>query len=349
MFRNLTALHSLWLDGNNLTFLHPGTFSALSSLRELDLRGNSRLTSLHANAFRGLLNLASLDLSFCNIFEIHPLVFSHLPSLQVLDLGSNNMRYIPEAFRSLPSIARLSLASNHIEAIGRDSLKGLKTLYELNLRKNPIWIIQRDAFTALSGLGVLNLGHNLLSDLPNQLFKGLIRLKTLHLEANRITRVGCSLNSLPCLRTLYLNNNCIAYIAGSAFSHLKQLHFLHLSKNNLSYLPSPVFSGTAKLRYVFLSHNPWNCDCKMLWFPQWRATYKGLVEGLHCAFPALHNRTLLHFVGHEKLPGCLSSSGPAEDSACTDSNASTASRLPAVSDTLLLVVLAWCRWHWARM
>ncbi|XP_009955027.1 PREDICTED: nyctalopin-like [Leptosomus discolor] len=28
-FRNLTYLHSLWLDGNNLTFLSPGTFHAL--------------------------------------------------------------------------------------------------------------------------------------------------------------------------------------------------------------------------------------------------------------------------------------------------------------------------------
>ncbi|XP_008935563.1 PREDICTED: nyctalopin-like [Merops nubicus] len=34
-FRNLTFLHSLWLDGNNLTFLSPGTFHALSKLREL--------------------------------------------------------------------------------------------------------------------------------------------------------------------------------------------------------------------------------------------------------------------------------------------------------------------------
>uniref|UniRef100_A0A8C0GUU9 LRRNT domain-containing protein n=1 Tax=Chelonoidis abingdonii TaxID=106734 RepID=A0A8C0GUU9_CHEAB len=92
-FRNLTFLRSLWLDRNNLTFLYPGTFSALSNLRELDLGWNSRLTHLHANTFRGLSNLISLDLASCNIFEIHPLVFSYLLSLQVLDLTSNNLSH----------------------------------------------------------------------------------------------------------------------------------------------------------------------------------------------------------------------------------------------------------------
>uniref|UniRef100_A0A8C5U849 Nyctalopin n=1 Tax=Malurus cyaneus samueli TaxID=2593467 RepID=A0A8C5U849_9PASS len=114
-FRNLTFLHSLWLDGNNLTFVTPGTFHALGRLQELHLSRNSRLTYLHANTFRGLLNLISLDLSHCNIFEIHPLLFSHLPSLERLDLASNNMRYVPQAFRNLSSLTELSLEGNHIE------------------------------------------------------------------------------------------------------------------------------------------------------------------------------------------------------------------------------------------
>ncbi|KGL75279.1 Nyctalopin, partial [Tinamus guttatus] len=137
-FGNLTSLHRLWLDGNSLTFLAPGTFLALGQLRELHLGGNTRLTSLHPNAFRGLRNLTSLDLSRCNIFEIHPLLFSHLPSLENLDLASNNMRYVPQAFGNLSNLAALSLEGNHIEAVGRDSLRDLGTLQELNLRRNRI-------------------------------------------------------------------------------------------------------------------------------------------------------------------------------------------------------------------
>uniref|UniRef100_A0A8C3SLP3 Uncharacterized protein n=1 Tax=Chelydra serpentina TaxID=8475 RepID=A0A8C3SLP3_CHESE len=218
-FQNLTFLRSLWLDRNNLTFLYPGTFSALSNLRELDLGWNSRLTHLH----------------------------------------------------------------------------DLKALSELNLRKNRIWTIQNDAFAMLNRLGVLDLGHNRISDLPNQLFSGLIQLKTMHLEANRISRIDCSFNSLLNLRKLYLNNNHISSISHTAFSGLEKLQFLHLNKNRLSSLPKHLFAELPKLKYVFLSHNPWSCDCKMLWFPTWMATYKGAVEGMQCAFTGLHNQTLLDF------------------------------------------------------
>ncbi|KFP81302.1 Nyctalopin, partial [Acanthisitta chloris] len=131
-FRNLTFLHSLWLDGNNLTFLTPGTFHALSR--------NSRLTYLHANTFRGLLNLISLDLSHCNIFEIHPLLFSHLPSLESLDLASNNMRYVPQAFRNLSSLTRLNLYlnNNQISSISDSAFSYLHKLHFLHLSKNNL-------------------------------------------------------------------------------------------------------------------------------------------------------------------------------------------------------------------
>ncbi|NXQ50793.1 NYX protein, partial [Catharus fuscescens] len=145
-FRNLTFLHSLWLDGNNLTFLTPGTFHALSRLQELHLSRNSRLTHLHANTFRGLLNLISLDLSHCNIFEIHPLLFSHLPSLERLDLASNNMRYVPQAFKNLSSLTRL-----------------LRNLY---LNNNRISSISDSAFSYLTKLHFLHLSRNNLSSLP---------------------------------------------------------------------------------------------------------------------------------------------------------------------------------------
>ncbi|XP_067405770.1 nyctalopin-like [Emydura macquarii macquarii] len=346
-FRNLTFLRSLWLDRNNLTFLYPGTFSALSHLRELHLSRNSRLMYLHANTFRGLSNLISLDLSHCNIFEIHPFVFSHLLSLEALDLTSNNMRYIPQAFRSLASLTRLSLERNHIEAIGRDSLKGLKTLHDLNLRKNRIWTIQDDAFTTLTRLGVLNLGHNQIADLPKQLFKSLIQLKAMHLEANRITRVNCSFHSLRNLRKLYLNNNRIAYISDSAFSYLKKLDFLHLNKNNLSYLPKHLFADLPKLQHVFLSHNPWNCDCKMLWFPKWIATYKGVIEGLQCALTVPHNETLPDALTPDELTSCSIPPGLASADECEERDTDTAARPHAISDKLLLITLAWCSWHLA--
>ncbi|XP_030352483.1 nyctalopin-like [Strigops habroptila] len=344
-FRNLTFLHSLWLDGNNLTFLSPGTFHALSQLRELHLSRNSRLTYLHANTFRGLLNLISLDLSHCNIFEIHPLLFSHLPSLERLDLASNNMRYVPQAFRNLSSLTKLSLEGNHIEAIGRDSLKDVESLYELNLRKNRIWIIQNGAFTKLLRLGMLNLGHNFIADLPNQLFDGLTQLKTIHLEANRITAVACTFRHLLNLRNLYLNNNQISSISDSAFLYLNKLHFLHLSKNNLSSLPSHLLAELPKLKYVFLSHNPWKCDCRMLWFWRWTATRGGAIQGLHCAFPGPHNTTEPHGPRPGDLTHCMVPPELPSEDKCKLDGTSAATRLHTVHSGVILLVLtcqAWC-------
>ncbi|KAJ7407830.1 nyctalopin-like protein [Willisornis vidua] len=348
MFRNLTFLHSLWLDGNNLTFLTPGTFHDLNKLRELHLSRNSRLTYLHANTFRGLLNLISLDLSHCNIFEIHPLLFSHLPSLERLNLASNNMRYVPQAFKNLSSLTRLSLEGNHIEAIGRDSLKDLETLYDLNLRKNRIWIIQNGAFTKLLRLGMLNLGHNFITDLPNQLFDGLIQLKTMHLEANKITAVDCTFRHLLNLRNLYLNNNQISSISDSAFSYLNKLHFVHLSKNNLSYLPIHLFAELTKLKYVFLSHNPWKCDCRMLWFWRWTATHQAVIKGLDCAFQGPHNTTALDDPHPGDLMDCTVPLDLSSEDKCSQAGTSEAHGPPTLSSKVILLALAWHTWYSVR-
>lgn len=343
-FRNLTFLHSLWLDGNNLTFLTPGTFHGLSRLRELHLSRNSRLTYLHANTFRGLLNLISLDLSHCNIFEIHPLLFSHLPSLERLDLASNNMRYVPQAFKNLSSLTRLSLEGNHIEAIGRDSLKDLETLHDLNLRKNRIWIIQNGAFTKLLRLGTLNLGHNFITDLPNQLFEGLIQLKTMHLEANRITAVDCTFRQLLNLRNLYLNNNQISSISDSAFSYLTKLHFLHLSRNNLSSLPVRLFTELSELRRVLLWHNPWRCDCSTLWLWHWTSRHAAL-EGLGCSFLQPPNSTAPEQPRPAHLGDCTVPLQLDTEDKCRVAGTSVAPRPPALPGQLILLALACHTWY----
>ncbi|KAF7237441.1 Nyctalopin [Varanus komodoensis] len=340
-FSNLTLLNSLWLDHNNLTFLYPGAFKSLCNLRVLQLSRNPRLTYLHANTFQGLANLISLDLSHCNLFEIHPFVFTHLPSLEALDLTANNMRYLPQAFRSLTGLTRLSLERNRIEAIGRDSLKDMEALKELNLRRNRIWTIQKDAFLPLDQLGVLNLGHNRLSDLPNQLFAGLTQLKTMHLEANRLTRIGCPFSSLRSLRKLYLNNNRIFSVDGSAFSHLGELNFLHLSRNNLSHLPSRLLAGLPKLRFVLLAHNPWPCDCTMLWFATWVLTYQGVVEGPQCASLALGNRSFPSHRAQDALPSCPPPSEPAEEDDCSSARQNGAAQPPGLSETLGGLLLSW--------
>uniref|UniRef100_A0A8C8RY47 Leucine rich repeat containing 70 n=1 Tax=Pelusios castaneus TaxID=367368 RepID=A0A8C8RY47_9SAUR len=216
---------------------------------------NNFLKILTANTFRNLTFLRSLWLDHNNLTFLYPGVFSALGHLRELNLSRNSrLTYLhANTFRGLFRLISLDLSSCNI--------------FEIHPLNN--------AFTTLNRLGELNLGHNQIAGLSNQIFKGLIQLKTMHLEANRLTSINCSFNRLPNLRKLYLNNNRISYISDSAFSHLKKLHFLHLNKNNLSSLPKHLFADLPKLSSVFLSHNPWDCDCKMLWFPNWIATYEG--------------------------------------------------------------------------
>ncbi|XP_009074251.1 PREDICTED: nyctalopin-like [Acanthisitta chloris] len=258
------------------------------------------------------------------------------------------MRYVPQAFRNLSSLTRLSLEGNHIEAIGRDSLKDLETLYDLNLRKNRIWIIQNGAFTKLLRLGMLNLGHNFITDLPNQLFEGLIQLKTMHLEANRITAVECTFRHLLNLRNLYLNNNQISSISDSAFSYLHKLHFLHLSKNNLSSLPIRLFTELTKLKYVFLSHNPWRCDCKMLWFWQWTATRRAVIKGLDCAFLGPPNTTALNEPHPGDLRDCTVPLQLASEDKCSVGSTSVAPEPPNLPSKVILLALVCYMWYNVR-
>ncbi|RMC08145.1 hypothetical protein DUI87_15179 [Hirundo rustica rustica] len=255
------------------------------------------------------------------------------------------MRYIPQAFRNLSSLTRLSLEGNHVEAIGRDSLKDLETLYDLNLRKNRIWMIQNGAFAKLLRLGTLNLGHNFVTDLPNQLFEGLIQLKTMHLEANRIAAVGCTFRRLLNLRNLYLNNNQISAISDSAFLHLNKLHFLHLSRNNLSSLPARLFAEMTELKYVFLSHNPWRCDCSMLWFWRWTAPRRAVIEGLDCAFLGAPNTTAPEQPRPGDLGDCTMPPELAAEDKCRVAGTSVAPRPPALPGQLMLLALACHTWY----
>ncbi|XP_053330025.1 nyctalopin-like [Spea bombifrons] len=337
-FKNVPILQNLWINQNNLTFLYPGAFISLNNLKELNLSENSRLTYLHAHTFRGLFSLIFLDLSSCNLFEIHPLVFSHVVSLEVLNLGSNKFHYIPQALRKLHNLTTLSLENNHIEAIGKNSFKNQQALRDLNLRRNRIWVIENDAFNELNKLNVLNLGHNSLSYLPNQLFSDLIQVRIMYLEANWITRINCSFNSLVNLKKLHLNNNRIMHIAHNAFSSLKELQFLHLNKNNLTSIPGDLFANMPKLKHVFLSFNPWSCDCRMAWIANWMLTYNGAVRGLHCVY-ALSYKT---GSGVFTQKGTLCSHEKAVDDRCVEISMSSApKRTNSLCVISIILILVW--------
>ncbi|XP_029470412.1 extracellular matrix protein 2-like [Rhinatrema bivittatum] len=232
VFRNLTKLKRLNLDGNQLTvipLLPP-------SLQELKMNDNN-IQSLHQHSFRGLNKLLTLELEGNGFHDgnIYPLTFFNpLHSLIYLRLDRNNLRAIPSGLPT--SLQELHLDSNHIEEVSEGVLN--KTL----------------------NLSVLVLSNNRLQEdrIAPRAWINLPKLESLDLSYNRLVHVP---SFLPRgLRQLTLHHNQIERIPGYVFAHLKPgLEFLHLSHNHLQDdgIHAVSFLGLYKSLSELLLDNNW--------------------------------------------------------------------------------------------
>ncbi|XP_053551951.1 extracellular matrix protein 2-like [Bombina bombina] len=205
VFKNLTKLKRLNLDGNRLTelpLLPP-------SLQELKINDN-KLHELNRHSFSGLDNLLNLELEGNNFHDgnVYPLTFKPLKNLIYLRLGRNQFRALPSGLPA--SLQELHLDNNHIEVVPEGILN--KTL----------------------NLSVIALNNNRLQEdrIAPRAWIHLMHVESLDLSYNRMVHVP---SFLPRgLKQLILHHNQIERIPGYVFAHLKPgLEFLHLSHNHL--------------------------------------------------------------------------------------------------------------------
>ncbi|MEE6505766.1 hypothetical protein FKM82_005651 [Ascaphus truei] len=206
VFRNLTKLRRLNLDGNRLTALP----LLPPSLQELKINDND-LQELHRHSFRGLNNLLTLQLEGNSLHDgnVYPLTFKPLKKLIYLRMDRNHFRAIPSGLPA--SLQELHLDNNRIEVVSEGILNKTLNLSVLVLSNNRL---QEDriaprAWIDLLNLESLDLSHNRLVHVPSFLPRG--------------------------LQQLIMHHNQIERIPGYVFAHLKPgLEFLHLSHNHLS-------------------------------------------------------------------------------------------------------------------
>ncbi|KAM9324350.1 extracellular matrix protein 2-like [Gastrophryne carolinensis] len=205
VFKNLTKLKRLNLDGNQLTSLP----LLPSSLQELKVNDN-KLKEINRYSFRGLSNLLNLELEGNSFHDgnVSPLSFKPLKKLIYLRLNRNEFRALPSGLPA--TIQELHLESNHIEAIHEGILNKTLNLSIIALSNNRL---QEDriaprAWIHLQNVESLDLSHNRLVHVPSFLPQG--------------------------LKQLILHHNHIELIPGYVFGHMKPgLEFLHLSHNRL--------------------------------------------------------------------------------------------------------------------
>nr|XP_060615734.1 uncharacterized protein LOC132765469 [Anolis sagrei ordinatus] len=205
VFKNLTKLKRLNLDGNQLT-----TVPALpSSLQELKMNDNN-LERLQRHDFQGLFKLLTLELEGNQLHDgnVLPTAFKPLGRLIYLRLDRNHFRAIPSGLPA--SLQELHLDSNRIEEVPESILNKTLNLTVLVLSNNKL---QEDRIAPRAWI-----------DLP--------KLEALDLSHNRLALVPSFLPRH--LKQLTLHHNCIERIPGYVFAHMKPgLEFLHLSHNVL--------------------------------------------------------------------------------------------------------------------
>ncbi|XP_039300125.1 peroxidasin homolog, partial [Nilaparvata lugens] len=111
-FKNLSKLHTLLLNNNQLSKLQNGVFNGLQELRYLYLYKN-KLKEIEDRVFQDLNKLEQLYLHFNKIEKLGSGIFSDMKNLERLFLHNNKLKHIsPGAFNHLDNLKRLRLDSN---------------------------------------------------------------------------------------------------------------------------------------------------------------------------------------------------------------------------------------------
>ncbi|KTF77750.1 hypothetical protein cypCar_00019653 [Cyprinus carpio] len=253
VFRNLTKLRRLNLDGNNFTKVP----ALPPSLVELKINDN-KLSALTPHSFRGLSQLLTLELedNYFHDGNVSPLAFKPLRRLIYLRLDDNKFRAIPSG---LPvSVQELHLSDNKIEVVHSGLLNKTTNLRVLNLSHNRIREdrIHPRAWIHLLKLEYLDLSHNKLVHVPSFLPAG---LRQLILHHNQIERIpGYVFGHLrPGLDSLQLSYNRLREDGINEVSFLglyNSLSELLLDHNQLRSIPRGILQ-LKNLQHLRMNHN----------------------------------------------------------------------------------------------
>lgn len=237
-------------------------------------------------------------------------ILTAVPRLESVIMRNTSVGKIADGtFHSLDKLKCLDLSNNDLCSLTNSTFSGLSSLETLILAHNHIESLPEGLFESLPNLLLLDLGHNRLSNLQSRVFSGLHKLEELHLQFNNISDIsGGAFLHLKNLRRLFLHRNPLTSV-DSALDGLGYLNTLVLSYTQLTQLPSIPDSieildlegaqlttmsqldskRLEHLSHLWLARNPWQCDCRLRWFPMWAGQLSSILldhNAIKCENPS---------------------------------------------------------------
>eukprot|EP00105_Crassostrea_gigas_P022813 XP_011442465.1 PREDICTED: insulin-like growth factor-binding protein complex acid labile subunit [Crassostrea gigas] len=317
--------HLSWVH-NGMTTISYSSFDSLSSLIELDLRGND-IREMFNGSFIGItdrLEFLSLQLNRITKEAIIPLGNHNWPELEQLNLGHMMADFtdIPNGlFRNMPKLANLMMPGNKLRVIKSNDFQGLGNMHSLDLSENWIHTIQKGALSPMTRLDTLDLRSQYDSNVNNPMNFSIdaiegaeLALKTLHIQDNHLIDQyawkaigamknlvnldisGTGLSDIPSLLfyshnnlgSLTMRNNNMTVLRQESLYGLKySLNVIDISNNQIYTIEKCVFEGFNKLNFIFASQNSFVCDCNLYGLHQFlKAMPSSGLVTLTCKNPA---------------------------------------------------------------
>ncbi|XP_034410041.1 toll-like receptor 21 [Cyclopterus lumpus] len=264
-FHYTPNVKTLKLNINSIAFLHCKALKGLIRLETLRL-DNNLLTDLLKCHFEDNYNLKILNLRNNRISVIFNGTFLSLRNLTTLDLGGNKITYFqPSGLDGLKSLSKFYLDGNNLKQIDT-SLHCVfqDTLTVLDLQSNQIRFLNEEIsspFINLSKLSDLKLDgqrpHGL-TVLPHTFFRGLHSLKSLYLTNNNIYYLAPdAFDDLTGLRFLTLDNCCVGVtqLQPGVFKNLRNVTKLIVENMGIQNVSKEVFGNLTQLRTLQLNRN----------------------------------------------------------------------------------------------
>ncbi|XP_073845667.1 leucine-rich repeat domain-containing glycoprotein 150 [Musca autumnalis] len=265
-------LQQLDLSFNQIHTVHHGMFDKMSSLTNLNLKGNG-LTKIQPDSFLTLKNLRHIDLSINELEQVSSMMFYKNSELDVIRLNDNpRLSQLPtDGFRSyngyftvyyfdisncaisslghrtfstMPHLATLKLAWNNINNLDRDTFANLKKLVDLDLSNNLIAKLDELIFMNNNDMAKLNLAGNPIHKLSVRLFLPLNKLRELDVS-------DCE------LKTLLSDNQ---FGVGRKYKFYETLRSFNVSSNQIRKIHSSDVRQFKNLRSLDISMNPLKCN-----------------------------------------------------------------------------------------